>query len=355
MTTREKPVEVVTYDPQWTTRFRVEADRLRTLFGPEALAIHHIGSTAVPGITAKPIIDILLEVRDIDRIDDYNGRMRALGYDPRGSYGLPRRRYFPRVENGIHTFHVHAWQHADVEIPRHLAFRDYMIAHPEEALAYGRLKQELVEHSAGDREQYSAGKNAYCQEIQQRALAWRTAIRGAALQTERIQLLPLNAAELWQYLSRPSQLEAALGLRLSRAILTETVINATRTKLHYLTGADLTRLLWQTYWLMIIEDGTFGVGFIGFKGSPDATGAVEIGYGVDAEVRNQGYTTEAAHALVAWALRQPGVTAVTAWTRQDNLASARVLEKLGMNLVRAEKDTLAWRINRPSRSSSQHL
>ena len=352
MTTREKPVEVVTYDPQWITRFRVEAERLRMLFGPEVLAIHHIGSTAVPGITAKPIIDILLEVRDIDRIDSYNGRMRALGYDPRGAYGLPRRRYFPRVENGSHTFHVHTWQHGDSEIARHLAFRDYMIAHPDEALAYGRLKQELVERFAGDKEQYIAGKDAYCQEIEQRALAWRTAIREAALQTARMQLLPLNAAELWQYLSRPSQLEAALGLRLSRATLTETVINAIRTKLHYLAGADLARLLWQTYWLMIIEDRAFGAGFIGFKGSPDATGAVEIGYGVDPEVRSQGYTTEAARALVTWALAQPGVTAVTAWTRQDNLASARVLEKLGMHLVRAEKDTLAWRIDGPGTSAS---
>ncbi len=344
MTITDRTVDVVSYDPQWVTLFRAEVLELRSLFGSEILAAHHIGSTAVPGITAKPIVDILLEVREIKHIDAYNEQLRRRGYEPRGEYGLPGRRFFPRTENGKRTFHVHIWQRGDVEIPRHLAFRDYMIAHADEALAYGRLKQELVEHFAGDREKYVAGKDAYCQEIQRRALAWQDEIRGAALETERLTLLPLNSAQLWQYLSRPSQLEAALGLRLSRDTLSETVINAIRTKLHYLAGADLAHTLWQTYWLMIIRDEAFGAGFMGYKGSPDVMGTVEIGYGIDPAVRNRGFTTEAARALVAWALAQKEVRAVSAWTRADNAPSARVLQKLGMQLLRSENETLVWEI-----------
>lgn len=349
MSVNDKSVEVTFYDPHWVTLFRTEAAALQDLFGDEVVAIHHIGSTAVPGITAKPIIDILLEVRNIARVDAFNEPMIARHYEPRGEYGLPGRRFFPRTEHGQRTFHVHIYEHSDHEIARHLAFRDYMIAHPDEALAYGRLKQELVERFGGNKEQYINGKDAYCREIQERALAWQGAIREASLQTERLLLLPLNSAQLWQYLSRPSQLEAALGMRLSRATLTETVMNAIRTKLHYLAGADLRQVLWQTYWLMIVDNGTFGAGFIGFKGNPDAAGAVEIGYGIDPEARNLGYTTEAAQALVDWALNQPDVAIVTAWTNKDNAASARVLQKLGMQMTGEVNGNLGWKLLAPEK------
>ena len=123
-------IEVVPYDPQWIARFEEEANLLRPVFGEEVVAIHHIGSTSIPGMTAKPIIDILLEVRDIDCIDAFNAAMGRLGYEARGEYGLPRRRYFPKTVNGQRTVHVHTWERGDDEIKRHLAFRDFMIAHP---------------------------------------------------------------------------------------------------------------------------------------------------------------------------------------------------------------------------------
>ena len=96
-------VEVLPYDPGWIALFAAEASLLRSVFDHEVVAVHHIGSTSVPGMKAKPIIDVLLEVRDIERVDAYNEPMRQLGYEPRGEYWLPRRRYFPKTVNGRRT------------------------------------------------------------------------------------------------------------------------------------------------------------------------------------------------------------------------------------------------------------
>ena len=75
----KRVVEVVPYDPGWIGLFEGEAELLRSVFGREVVAIHHIGSTSIPGMTAKPIIDVLLEVRDIERVDAYNEPMGRLG------------------------------------------------------------------------------------------------------------------------------------------------------------------------------------------------------------------------------------------------------------------------------------
>jgi GrpB-like predicted nucleotidyltransferase (UPF0157 family) len=86
----KRVVEIVPYDARWIGRFEEEADLLRSIFGEEVAAVHHIGSTSIPGMMAKPIIDVLLEVRDIDRVDAFNEAMVRLGYEARGEFGLPR-------------------------------------------------------------------------------------------------------------------------------------------------------------------------------------------------------------------------------------------------------------------------
>ncbi len=342
MTNREYRVEIFPYDPQWVARFRQEAGILRSILGEQIVAIHHIGSTSVPGLQAKPIIDVLLEVSDIEELDRHNQAMREQGYDPRGEFGLPRRRYFPRRADGRHVTHVHSWQTGDMEIRRHLDFRDYLISHPQTREAYGRLKAELAKKFAGDRDQYVEGKHAFCQETERQAVAWGIAIRAQALETDRLTLLPLNPAQLSHYLNRPWQLEAALHLNLSESILTAPVHRAIRTKLHNTAGVDLQKLLWNTYWLAVIREEGFGAGLIGFKGAPRKDGMVEIGYGIDAAVRRQGYTTEAAAALVNWALTQPECHAVVACTEKSNIASIRVLEKLGFSQARETDEEFSW-------------
>jgi GrpB-like predicted nucleotidyltransferase (UPF0157 family) len=169
-------VRVVSYDPAWSRQFQEEAQRLRAALGREVIYIHHIGSTAVPGLAAKPIIDILPVVRDIRAVDGLNSNMEALGYEPMGEFGLPGRRYFrkgvERRARHVRTHHVHAYAAGNPEIDRHLAFRDYLRAHPDVAGRYAALKQELALRFPYDIAAYMDGKDAFVKDTERTALAW---------------------------------------------------------------------------------------------------------------------------------------------------------------------------------------
>jgi len=164
-------VEQVSHDPAWAEEFRKEAQKLREVLDGEIIAIHHIGSTSIPGITAKPIIDILGEARRIEDIDYYNDAMARHGYLALGEFGLPGRRFFVKGAPK-RTHNVHIFQAGSIEIYRHLAFRDYMIAHPEEARKYSELKQKLALQYKGDMGGYCDGKDAFVKEMEKKAVAW---------------------------------------------------------------------------------------------------------------------------------------------------------------------------------------
>ena len=168
-----REVVVVPPDRGWRDAFEAEAARLRSILGENLLEIHHIGSTAISGIAAKPIIDILPVVREIERQDEMTTEMTASGYRAWGEFGLSGRRYFTREKNGKRTHNVHVYAVGNPEITRHLAFRDYMNAHPEEARAYGLLKEKLAQEFRTDFEAYMDGKHAFVQERERRALAWK--------------------------------------------------------------------------------------------------------------------------------------------------------------------------------------
>ena len=168
-----REVVIVPPDRGWREAFEAEAARLRSILGENLVEIHHIGSTAIPGIAAKPIVDILPVVREIERVDVLHEALAAAGYRAWGEFGLPGRRYFTREENGKRTHNVHVYAVGNPEITRHLAFRDYMNAHPEEARAYGRLKEKLAREFPSDFEAYMDGKHAFVQERERRALAWK--------------------------------------------------------------------------------------------------------------------------------------------------------------------------------------
>lgn len=166
-------VEVVEPDVRWPQMFVEAAAWLEGVFGANFVRIHHIGSTSIPRIKAKPIIDMLLEVADIEQVDGLNGVLGAAGYGPPyGEFGLAGRRYFPRTINGRRSHNLHIYQHDNPAIVRHLAFRDYMIAHPAEAQVYSELKATLAEQFRDDFEAYMAGKDGYIKEMEQRALRW---------------------------------------------------------------------------------------------------------------------------------------------------------------------------------------
>lgn len=165
-------VEVVAYHTAWPERFQAEARELAVIFDKLLLSIHHFGSTAIPGISAKPIIDILVIVTDIQVVDGLNPRLRSAGYQPVGEYGIPGRRFFYKGTADLRTHHLHAYQSGSPHILRHLAFRDYMLAHPSSARAYSRLKENLAVQFPEDMDSYIAGKDSFVKEQEKRALEW---------------------------------------------------------------------------------------------------------------------------------------------------------------------------------------
>lgn len=171
-----RTVEVVAYDDRWPEMFREEAAKIREAVGGAVRDIHHIGSTSVPGMAAKPILDILVEVDRIESVDARCSRMESLGYEARGENGIPGRRYFCKGGDK-RTHHVHVFQQGSDEVIRLLAFRDYLMAHPAEAAAYRDLKRRLAERFPADIAAYVAGKDAFVKALEQRALAWWNARR----------------------------------------------------------------------------------------------------------------------------------------------------------------------------------
>lgn len=164
-------VEVVPYDPQWVARFEEEADRLNRLFEGEMVAIHHIGSTSVPGLDAKPIIDIMPVVRMIEQVDELTGHMEALGYRSFGEHGIPRRRFFTKGDD-VRTVHVHVFEAGDEGVTRHLAFREYLKAFPDVRETYAALKRALAEQHPTDIKSYIQGKQEWVSETERVATIW---------------------------------------------------------------------------------------------------------------------------------------------------------------------------------------
>ena len=152
-----RKIIVVAYDDKWPEMFEAESSLIRTLLGGLAKDIHHIGSTSVPGLSAKPVIDILLEVSDINELDRYNCVMAHVGYVARGENGIAGRRYF--IKGGDQrSYHVHAFAAGDVQVFRHLAFRDYLRKNKNVAEKYAELKRSAALLSQNDAHRYNALK-----------------------------------------------------------------------------------------------------------------------------------------------------------------------------------------------------
>lgn len=158
-----KNIEISTYNPNWPHVYEVEADRIKRALGNLLISIHHIGSTSVANLEAKPIIDIMPImpiVSDISALDKATKRMEALGYEAKGEYGIPFRRYFHKV-----GFHVHVFDKISSETQRHLLFRNWMRDHSDDRPQYAKLKQNLALSYPDDINQYMLGKDSFIRNI----------------------------------------------------------------------------------------------------------------------------------------------------------------------------------------------
>jgi GrpB-like predicted nucleotidyltransferase (UPF0157 family) len=166
------PVTLVAYDPDWPAVATSHAERLRVL-GPILVAVHHIGSTSVPGLAAKPIIDLMPLVTGLDDLDRERRRVEALGYQWLGELGIAERRYCTLSnESGIRLVHLHFFAASSVQARRHIAFRDYLRAHPDAARAYEAEKRRARDLHPNDSHAYTDEKNAWIRGAEAKALVW---------------------------------------------------------------------------------------------------------------------------------------------------------------------------------------
>ncbi len=164
---------VVPHDPVWKEALAVEAAAIQAALGDVPIALHHIGSTAIAGILAKPIIDLLGTVPDLTPLDAKNAEFEALGYEVMGAFGIEGRRYFRKVNTaGTRTHHLHIFKENSHQISRHLAFRDYLVAHPDKARAYSDLKARLISADGATWAGYLDGKDPFIRATEQDALRW---------------------------------------------------------------------------------------------------------------------------------------------------------------------------------------
>lgn len=162
---------VVDYDPLWPLLFRKEADAISRILGDNLVLIHHIGSTSVPFLAAKPIIDIMPVVKDLSDVDAVSGEFVKLGYEYLGEFGIKGRRYL-RKGGQERTHQIHIFQmEDDTNILRHLAFRDYLRSHRDVAMEYAALKKDLAARFPYDIDGYCDGKDAFVKKIENLALA----------------------------------------------------------------------------------------------------------------------------------------------------------------------------------------
>ncbi|MCE9523152.1 MAG: GrpB family protein [Alphaproteobacteria bacterium] len=168
------PIELLDHNPAWADIARTEAARLRGVLGGLIVDVHHVGSTAIPGIKAKPIVDLAPTVTSLDELDARAGEVTELGYEWRGEYGIKGRRYCPLTDtrSGKRLIHVHFFATDAPEIVRYLAFRDYLRAHGEEARAYETQKLAAAALHSFEMVAYTHAKGPWIKGCLERALAW---------------------------------------------------------------------------------------------------------------------------------------------------------------------------------------
>jgi len=168
-----REVVLVPWMPEWGAQYQRAAAEIQSILGEHLLSIHHIGSTAVPNIPAKPTIDLLGIVADLNQVDRTEPRLILHGWQPRGENGIPGRRYFRKGGDDKHTHHLHIYQQGNEQIDRQLRFVAYLTTHPEEARRYADLKQRLAAEHPFDAVAYTDAKGPLVEELLAKAFAER--------------------------------------------------------------------------------------------------------------------------------------------------------------------------------------
>jgi GrpB-like predicted nucleotidyltransferase (UPF0157 family) len=162
-----RPILVLEYDPQWPVLFEKEKAAILAALRNRLLMVEHIGSTAVPGLAAKPVIDIAVGIQSLADAPVLIPCIERLGYiyDPILEQLVPQRRFFWKGTPTVHTCHLHLAEPDHPVLLRPLRFRDYLRRHPDAAEKYGVLKKELAERCGEDMQSYVSGKTAFIEQV----------------------------------------------------------------------------------------------------------------------------------------------------------------------------------------------
>lgn len=161
------------YNPEWVKKFESIEVMLEGVFDDQALAIEHVGSTSVPGMKAKPIIDVLVVVKDVKLLNTGKMLMQSKGYLVEENYVAPNTLLFRLVnENGNKLENIHVCENGAPMQKQFLFMRDYLRAFPKEANSYAQLKDELVRKFPNDYESYRAAKDPFLKALEKRAYQW---------------------------------------------------------------------------------------------------------------------------------------------------------------------------------------
>ena len=164
-------VEVVEHDAAWPTEYERERARIADALGDLALAIEHVGSTAVPSLGAKPVIDILIGVRKFADSERCVRPLDELGYEYRGEAGVPGRIHFRKIIGGVRTHHLDIVEQGSDFWDRSILFRDYLRGHPKGAQEYYELKVRLAAQFADDYPGYTEAKSEFIEAVLVKARA----------------------------------------------------------------------------------------------------------------------------------------------------------------------------------------
>jgi len=164
-------ISIVTYNNNWPSIFEEEKALLSSLLSIESNAIHHIGSTSVPNLSAKPVIDILIEVNKIQWLDQFNIVFELNKYECMGEFGITGRRYY-RKGKEKRTHQIHAFEKQSHAAIRHIAFKEYLKNFPLIAEEYSKLKTLVAKQCLGDMQKYCDGKDSFIKEHEAEAVSW---------------------------------------------------------------------------------------------------------------------------------------------------------------------------------------
>jgi GrpB-like predicted nucleotidyltransferase (UPF0157 family) len=172
ITPEQREVELVPHNPEWSHLADEEAKRIMEQLSIPVIGIYHIGSTSVPGIKAKPILDFVIEVENLDDFIQSAEVLKELNYVSKGEYGIPGRQFFTKDTDGERSHHLHVFQQGHPDIERHLVFRDFLRANPEAAHEYEIIKEKLAKRFPKESGSYTEAKSDFILSMDEVARYW---------------------------------------------------------------------------------------------------------------------------------------------------------------------------------------